>query len=91
MPLRKISSRGAITIHDLAHKIDPSYKSFIYRFLYLENFTKINKKADLILTVSESSKKDILKYYGNLILKDNIKVIYPSTDERFGSNNYLQN
>lgn len=92
LPLRKISSRGAITIHDLAHKIDPSYKSFIYRFLYLEKILpKSIKKADLILTVSESSKKDILKYYGNLILKDNIKVIYPSTDERFGSNNYLQN
>jgi len=84
LPLRKISSRGVITIHDLAHKVDPSYKNFIYRFLYLEKILpKSIKKADLILTISENSKADILKYYGNLTLEDKIKVICPAADERF--------
>lgn len=84
LPLKKIPSKGVITIHDLAHKIDPSYKNFIYRFLYLEKILPQSiKKADLILTISENSKADILKYYGNLTLPEKIQVIYPAADKRF--------
>ncbi|HOK35583.1 MAG TPA: glycosyltransferase family 1 protein [Candidatus Pacearchaeota archaeon] len=88
LPLRKTSSKNIITIHDLSHKIEKEYKSFIYRFLYLDIILpKSAKKSDLILTVSENSKKDILKYYftqQKLINSANkIKVIYLAADEKF--------
>jgi glycosyltransferase involved in cell wall biosynthesis len=93
LPSRKISSKSIITVHDLSHKIDKSYKSFIYRFLYLDKILpKSIKKANLILTVSENSKKDILKYYFRVNPRldprksastNKVKVIYPAVEERF--------
>lgn len=84
LPLRDISSKSIITIHDLSYKVEKSYKSFIYRGFYL-NFLlpQSLKKADFILTVSQNSKRDILKYYSNRVSANKIEVIYEATDERF--------
>jgi len=84
LPYGKIPSRAVFTIHDLAHKIEKKYKDFIYRIFYLNFLSERSaRRADLILTVSENSKKDILKYYANLVSKDKVKVIYPAADEKF--------
>lgn len=49
-------------VHDLMVKIYPENYSFIKK-IYLELFFSHLKAADLIFAVSETTKKDIIKYY----------------------------
>lgn len=49
-------------VHDLMIKIYPENYSFVKK-IYLELFFSKLKKADLIIAVSETTKKDIIKYY----------------------------
>lgn len=49
-------------VHDLMVRIYPQNYSFIKK-IYLELFFSKLKKADLIIAVSETTKKDIIKYY----------------------------
>lgn len=49
-------------VHDLMVKIYPENYSFIKK-MYLELFFSKLKKADLVIAVSETTKKDIIKYY----------------------------
>jgi len=77
--LRRPGLKTVVTIHDLAFKYFP------------ETFTKIDLAkinlltkvaitlADKIITISESSKKDILKFYP-CVKPENIKVIYHGFD-----------
>ena len=82
LPLKNISAKKIITVHDLSHKQESSYKNFIYKIFYLNwLLPKSIKKADLILTVSENSKKDIIKYFN--IDDKKIKVIYPAACKKF--------
>lgn len=69
-----IINPGIITIHDIQTKVHPEF--FNKKFAIWYNFMhKINiKKAQKIITVSEFSKKEIIKYYN---VDDNkIEVIY---------------
>lgn len=69
-----IINPGIITIHDIQTKVHPEF--FNKKFAMWYNFMhKINvKKAQKIITVSEFSKKEIIKYYN---IDDNkIEVIY---------------
>jgi glycosyltransferase involved in cell wall biosynthesis len=63
MPLRSTSARNVYTIHDLVPLRLPftteDNKKFTYRLLQ-----KVAAKADHIVTVSENSKLDIMKYLG---------------------------
>jgi glycosyltransferase involved in cell wall biosynthesis len=73
-------SRGLInTVHDMTPWIYPetmSKKGLIYFRILISNAMKRSK---LILTVSNSSKKDIKRYFNN----NNIEVIYNGVDNRF--------
>jgi glycosyltransferase involved in cell wall biosynthesis len=79
--LRKKGLKTIVTIHDLAFKYFP--ETFTKKDLFKINFlTKIAVNlADKIITVSESSKRDILKFYPR-VKKDRIKVIYHGFDRR---------
>lgn len=63
-----------VTVHDLAFLENPSWYSKKYYYFY-KLFTPILiRRAKLVLTVSEFSKKEILKYYP--FAKEKIEVIY---------------
>ncbi len=67
-----------ITIHDLLPIHFPQrYKAqyYLYRYFLKRNIHKV----DLIVTVSERSKRDISEYFN--VDEDRIKVFYPSYDE----------
>lgn len=70
-----------ITVHDLIPLVFPQsrpYKVFlIYKFL----LPRTLKNADKIITVSKSTKSDLIKYFK--IPPDKIEVIYEAADERF--------
>lgn len=77
--LRRRGMKTVVTIHDLAFKYFP--KTFTKKDLCKINLlTKIAVSyADKIITVSESSKKDILKFYPS-VKPEKIKVIYHGFD-----------
>ena len=63
-PLRKSSTtKYILVLHDVIYKVDKTFHPFIYR-KYLQFFTYFSiRKSDLIITVSNYSKQDILKHY----------------------------
>ena len=71
--LRCKKSKIVVTVHDMIHEIFPE------SFAWYDVETKYKKKyiyrADHIIAISESTKKDILKFYPD-IPEDKISVIY---------------
>ncbi len=90
IPLRKIKNvKYVFMLHDVIYKVNRSFHPFIYR-KYLQFFTYFSiKKSDLIITVSEYSKQDILKYYK--VEESKIKVIYLAADKTFCKLDISQN
>lgn len=82
VPLVKIKNCKYISVvHDVIYKADKSFLPFIYR-KYLQLFAFFSVRvSDLIITVSEYSKSDILKNYN--IDPNKIKVVLQSANERF--------
>jgi glycosyltransferase involved in cell wall biosynthesis len=75
------NTKKIITIHDVMFKIDRYYYSFFYR-KYLDIMLKKSIDAsDKIITISNCSKNDIVKYYS--INPDKIDVIYRVADNKF--------
>lgn len=61
-PLTIYRSKKILLVHDLMVRSHPEYYSFIRR-AYLRIFFAHLRRADLVITVSESTKYDIVKYY----------------------------
>ena len=74
--------RSIVTIHDCIHLVFPQYLQNRLARAYARTmfWTAVNR-ASLILTVSEASKKDILRFFG--VPKEKVTVIYNAIDERF--------
>ena len=68
------SGKKIVTIHDLFVFICPQYMKRITIKNYSERIEKSIKKADIIITVSQSSKKDIINHFN--VKEEKIKVIY---------------
>lgn len=81
LPRKKMNCKSVIVIHDLLHLINKSNHPFFYR-QYL-NFQLPNsiKISDVIIAVSESTKRDIVKHFN--VKAEKIKVIYPISDKKF--------
>lgn len=81
LPLKKIKAKSIIVVHDIFHRVNKDYHPFYYR-QYVDFFLpRAIKNSELIITISESSQKDIIKFYN--IPEEKIKVIYPAADEIF--------
>ena len=83
LPIIKTVSRSVVTIHDLTHKISKDFKDPIYQkyLWFLLRYSLKNSQA--VITISQNSKRDILKYYGNLISDDKIKIVSPAISDKF--------
>ena len=80
---RLVSCRSVVTIHDCIHLMFPQYLPSRLALAYARTSIKMaSKRADRVLTVSESSKRDILRFVD--VPADKIDVIYNAYDERFG-------
>ncbi len=81
VPLKKGNYKNIIVIHDAMTKVNKSFYSASYRH-YIEFFIRqAVKGSDAVITVSESAKQDLVKYYN--ILPEKIHPIHLWTDERF--------
>ncbi|MGQ0735300.1 MAG: glycosyltransferase family 4 protein [Acidobacteriota bacterium] len=77
-----VRCRSVVTIHDCIHLMFPQYLPGSLAHLYARGamWTAV-RKADRILTVSEASKRDILRFFD--IPAERVEVIYNAIDERF--------
>jgi glycosyltransferase involved in cell wall biosynthesis len=70
-----------VTIHDLSFRLFPEWNSKIFSFVYNLIIPIIAKKAEHILTVSNSSKKELIKELA--IPEEKISVIYNAVSAVF--------
>ena len=78
-----VRCRSVVTIHDCIHLMFPEYLPNKFALAYARtSITLAARRATRVLTVSESSKRDILRFVDTE--PDKIDVIYNAYDERFG-------
>jgi glycosyltransferase involved in cell wall biosynthesis len=70
-------NKQIVTIHDMSYKVNPKWFSKRFYMWYSFLIPKIANRSSKILTVSNSSKKDIVKFLK--IRPDKISVIYNSS------------
>jgi glycosyltransferase involved in cell wall biosynthesis len=74
--------RAVVTIHDCIHLMFPEYLPGRLAYVYARgSMWRATQKADRILTVSEASKRDILRFFA--VRPEKVTVIYNAIDERF--------
>src|SRR5688500_12973439 len=74
---------SVVTIHDCIHLMFPQYLPSRLALTYARgSITLASRRATRVLTVSESSKRDILRFVD--VPAGKIDVIYNAYDERFG-------
>ena len=74
--------RSVVTIHDCIHLMFPEYLPNRLAYYYAKgSMWTASRKSDRILTVSEASKKDILRFFN--VAPEKVEVIYNAIDERF--------
>jgi len=77
-----VRCRSVVTIHDVIHLMFPNYFSNRAAISYARaSITMAARRATRVMTVSESSKRDILRFVD--IPPEKIDVIYNAYDERF--------
>ena len=75
--------RSVVTIHDCIHLQFPQYLPHRLGYAYARSSLWVAAhRSARVLTVSEASKRDILRYFG--IAPSKIHVIHNAIDERFG-------
>ena len=78
-----VGCRSVVTIHDCIHLMFPQYLPNRFAFAYAQTSIRLAaRRATRIMTVSESSKRDILRFVN--VPPEKIDVIYNAYDERFG-------
>ena len=80
-----VRSRSVVTIHDCIHLMFPQYLPNRFALGYAKaSMAMAARRANRVLTVSETSKRDIIRFFGTP--SEKIDVIYNAFDERFGKN-----
>lgn len=78
-----VPCKSVVTIHDCIHLRFPQYLPNRLAYAYARSSLWIaTHRSNRVLTVSEASKRDILRYFR--IPENKIDVIYNAIDERFG-------
>lgn len=77
----KISGKVITTIHDLTYILYPETMKETNRKRLEKDMRITVKRADYIITVSENSKRDIIKYLG--VDESKIDVVYNGVDETY--------
>ena len=77
-----VRCRSVVTIHDVIHLMFPQYLPNRLAFSYAKwSITQAAQRSTRVMTVSQSSKRDILRFVDTE--PDKIDVIYNAYDERF--------
>ena len=79
--LQKKGIKSVVTIHDLIFVRYPNLYSFFDRKIHFYKFKKAAERADLVIAISEQTKKDIMSYLH--INESKIKVVYQGCQDIF--------
>jgi len=74
-------TRSVVTIHDLIFLRYPEYYKFIDRKIYTHKYRSACQRADLIIAISEQTKRDIIDFFK--IDEQKIRVVYQGCDPQF--------
>ena len=72
---------SVVTIHDVAFKTFPDMYHATSRFIYNQKWRHACKVADRIIAISESTKQDIVRFYG--VDPDRIDIVYQPVNELY--------
>ncbi|MFQ5855134.1 MAG: glycosyltransferase family 4 protein [Anaerolineae bacterium] len=79
MPLRSVPT--VLTVHDLIFKLFPQHHKRLNYWFLNAAMPLFVRRADAIITISESSKRDLIQHYGTPAEK--IAVVYEAAAPRF--------
>lgn len=79
--IEKTTIPKVVTIHDLIFMRYPEYYKPIDRKIYEQKFRHACEIADIIIAISEQTKKDIIQFFG--VAEHKIKVVYQSCSDIF--------
>ena len=79
--IAKSKMKSVVTIHDLIFRRMPECYKFIDRKIYDYKFRKAAENSDVVIAVSERTKKDIVELYH--IDAEKIRVVYQGCDAQF--------
>ena len=77
-PIKKV-----VTIHDLIFMRFPKYYSLVDRKLHQWKFQKAAKQADLIIAISEQTRRDVIQYLQ--VEPQKVRVVYQGCHQAFKS------
>lgn len=72
------NKKSIAVLHDVSFITHGEYTSPANKKYMLENVPKTIKKVSRVITISENSKKDLVKYYG--LKPEKINIVYPFVD-----------
>lgn len=79
--LRKKGIRSVVTIHDLIFYHYPEQYAWLDRQIYDRKFRYACREADLVLAISEATRKDVISLYG--VPEEKVKVLYQACHPQF--------
>ena len=79
--IEKLDIKTVVSIHDLIFQHFPQFYTAVDRKIYDWKFRSACERADVILTISESTKRDIIEFYN--IPAEKIVVTYLTCHEQF--------
>ncbi|MDO9027910.1 MAG: glycosyltransferase family 1 protein [Candidatus Roizmanbacteria bacterium] len=82
-PPLSAKTKAITTIHDLTWKLFPEFHEQRIIDAHEWKLKKTIEYGDTIITDSQNTKKDLLKYYPHIQKTNRVEVIYPGIDERF--------
>ena len=68
--------KSVVTIHDVCYRTFPEMFPLVERIIYGIKYRHSCRRADKIIAISESTKRDIIRYFGTSA--DRIEVVYQS-------------
>jgi len=88
VPIKKSLHKNVIVIHDVMTKACPQFFTSYYK-KYMDFIVPLSiKRSDSIITISESSRQDILKYYN--VSPEKVRYMYLWTDEKYKPINFSE-
>lgn len=79
--LKKKGIKTVVTVHDLIFLRYPQFYSIFDRYIHKLKARYAVKNADVVVAVSEQTKKDIIEFFG--VKPDKIKVVYQGCQDVF--------
>ncbi|MCM1078214.1 MAG: glycosyltransferase family 4 protein [Bacteroidales bacterium] len=73
--------RSVVTMHDIAWLTFPDMYHWADRHIYDFKYGRSCRKADLVVAISESTKRDIMRFYG--VQEERIEVIYQPVQDYY--------